>query len=137
MQFFVEPRPFSHPVASLDPHEDPNPALTKVRKIALGKKLLYAAQLGGCESQPGSAAADGTDSSGGGAIALDAMGKIDTLDGLLKEASESQVAYPEGRIFEDRDRADKVRALPSPPQTARNLNPRPFCSSFGSTVRRS
>jgi hypothetical protein len=97
-----------HPVGT-DPLEDPDPSLTKRRKIALGKKLLYAAQLGTCESHAGkSAAGDGADSSGAGAVALDAMGKMDALDHLLKTAAETKVAYPEGRVFEDRDHAKKV-----------------------------
>ena len=100
---------FSHVLhlVATDPHEDPNPSQTRLRKIALGKKLLYAAQLGACESQQGkSAAADGADSAG--AVALDVMGKVDALDGLLNRATETQVGYPEGRTFEDKDQANKV-----------------------------
>jgi len=60
-----------------------------MRKIALGKKLLYAAQLGTCEGQQSDAAGDSSSKSG--AIALEAMGRVDALDALLKEAAAAQV----------------------------------------------
>ena len=98
----------THTPPSSDPHEDPSPSITRLRKISLGKKLLYAAQLGACETQQGVTAVD-TSKSSAGAVALEAMGKVDVLDGLLKDASAARVALPEGRVFEDRDHADKVR----------------------------
>ncbi len=44
-------------------------------------------------------------------MALEVMGKVDALDGLLKKATAEQVALPDGRVFEDRDHVDKVRAM--------------------------
>ena len=78
--------------------------------MSLGKKLLYAAQLGACESQAAGSTAEAAHSSSAGDVALEAMGKVDALDQLLAEAADAQVAYPDGRVFEDRDHANKVRA---------------------------
>ena len=97
------------PPFAADPHEDPTPSLTKARKIALGKKLLYAAQLGACDSLQDGAAGDSGNTNSNGAVVLEVMGKVDTLDGMLKDAAAANVDLPEGRLFEDRDQADKVR----------------------------
>jgi hypothetical protein len=78
-------------------------------KIALGKKLLYAAQLGACETHQGGATGEKSDANSTGAVALEVMGKVDMLDGMLKDAAAANVNLPDGRVFEDRDLADKVR----------------------------
>jgi hypothetical protein len=91
-----------------DVHEDPSPSVTRLRKISLGRKLLYAAQLGACEGQHNRAAGENSGKGSAGAVALEVMGKLDALDGMLYHAASAHVALPEGRVFEDRDYADKV-----------------------------
>ena len=69
---------------------------------------MYAAQLGTCEGPQGDSAGENSGKSVAGAVALEAMGRIDALDVMLKEAASAQVALPEGRAFEDTDGAHKV-----------------------------
>ncbi len=69
---------------------------------------MYAAQLGACEGQHNRAAGESSGKGSAGAVALEVMGKLDALDGMLYDASSAHVALPEGRVFEDRDYADKV-----------------------------